>query len=200
MDGVKLTLEDKEFTKAFRQYVELSDKTLAESINKKTKDLCFAAARQIVPGAPHESYTKGHRIYNILAAGGNRRKNGESLETRFGKKPKGKGNKALANKIYGRRKRSIGYSRALLIKLASDFGARLTVKAGKIKYANGKPAKPEIKPKAILDIKGLEKSHVDKVIQPAFDGALRVVAKDMQVYIDRKLAQAAKKHSGKKRV
>lgn len=200
MDAVKLTLEDEEFTRAFRQYVELSSKTLAQSVNDKAKDLCFAAAREIASGDPAREHPKGAKIYHILAAGGNSRKNGQSLETRFGKAVKGKGNKKLADKIYNRRIRSRGYSRAICVKMAGDLGARLTIKAGKIKHASGVKARwHQIKPAAFLNVKGLEKSHVEDVIQPAFERALRRVANDMQKYINKKLREAARKHSGRKR-
>jgi len=199
MDGAFIALEDEEFTRAFNQYLDVTSKTVTEAVNAKAKDLCFQAARQMNSGDPSREHPKGSRIYHVLAAGGNSRKNGQSLETRFGKAPKGKGNKKLADKIYNRRRRSKGYSRAICVKMAGDFGAKLTVKAGKINYASGTPAKPSIRPVAYLNVKGLEKDHVDNELQPAFERGLRIVTRDMRKYLSKKMARDAKKHSGKKR-
>ena len=203
MDKVGIDLNNEEFEEAFKQYAILSSKKVAESVNDKAIDLCIKAGKSIEKGEPYQKWPKGHRIYHILAAGGNRRKNGESLETRFGKAPKGKGNKKLANKIAVARNKSKNYSKAICFKLATELGAQLrsfVARSGKIKYANAQKAKwQEYKPKAYLDVEGLEKDHVDDVMQPAFTKALPIVAKDMQKYIDRKLREAAKKHSGKKR-
>lgn len=194
-----MTLDDAEFTKAFRQYAELSSKTMTESINKVAIDLCFKAAAQMPSGDPSREHPKGAKIYHVLAAGGKRSKNGESLETKLGKAVKGKGNRILADKIFNRRRRSKGYSAVICRKIAGDLGARLSVRAGKIKYASGKRAVKSIKPFAVLDVKGLEKTHVDDVIQPAFERAMRIVTAKMVRRVNKKLAEAAKKHSGRKR-
>lgn len=199
---MQIQIEDEDFIRALQQYTDLSSQNLTDAINKKAKDLCFEAAKVMPRGEPYKDNPKGAKIYHVLAAGGNRAKNGQSLETRFGKHPKGKGNKKIANKIATARNTAKNYSRAICLKMAADLGATLTRfvnKAGKIKHARGKAAKKGIKIAAYLDVDGLEKSHVQDVIQPAFNKAAKKVEKDMQKHINRKLREAAKKHSGRKR-
>ena len=189
-DGVTLTFENKEFTRAIQQYEEASGKELAQILDDKGKDVCFFSAREIESGDPSREHPKGSIIYHALASSGG---------TRFGTAVKGQGNKKLADKIYNRRRRSKGYSRAIFVKMAGDLGARLTVKAGKIRYAGADKAKPGIKPFVLLRVDGLEKTHVENVLQPAIDRALPKVAADMNKYTQRKLSAIAKKHSGKGR-
>lgn len=201
---MEITIEDEGFVRALQQYTDLTSENTVDAINKKAKDLCFEAAKQMPVGKPYKDNPKGSKIYHVLAAGGNRAKNGQSLETRFGKHPKGKGNKKMANKIAVSRNTASNYSKAICLKMASDIGGylkrRIIKKSGTIKHARGKRATKGMKIKATLDVEGLEKSHVDEVIQPAFNRAAKATTKDIQKYIDRKMKEAAKKHSGKRRV
>lgn len=181
-DGARITFQDEEFTRVFREYSKATSKTLEGAINAKAKDVCFRAANaaNTKTSTFPDRYPKESPLWHALAATG---------ATKFGQAVKGQGNKKLARTIYNSRLRAKGYSRAIWRKIASDFGGALSGKASKIDHARGIKAKDSFKPEAQLIVDGLEQSHVDDVMQPAIDAALKYVAADMRLYLAKKMSK-----------
>ena len=75
-DGVFLTLDSKEFTRALQQYEEASGKELAQILDDKGKDVCLFSIKETVTADPARDYPRGSTVYHALAASG---------ATRFGK-------------------------------------------------------------------------------------------------------------------
>lgn len=198
-DGVDIVIDNKEFMAALIAYEKQSSKDMAAVLNKKAIDLCFKAGAQVPKSFPVKGRPKRDKLYNIIAAGGISKKTGKSLESPIGKAVKGQGNKALAEKIWEKRKGAKGYSAAVFRAMAQKLGAKITKKSGTIKGANAIPAKAGIKQQVVMTVKGLEKDHVQNVMQPAIDAAIPVVIADMVNRINESLEKAAKKHSGRGR-
>jgi hypothetical protein len=187
---------DKEFRDALGQYQKASGKTFAEVINKKAKDVALRSV-QFTPKArlnKIRKYEPNGRSYarKLLHARA-------TQGTRLGKAKKGEGNKPLAEKLYKSRLQSRGYIAAGWIKAARELGAppsRGVAKLQKGGRANKGGAKPANPSKLFCDILNMSIGAETVGLEP-LQRALDFVKKDMQQYIDRKLAPVAKKYSAR---
>ena len=186
--SLDLTFNDKEFIEALELYQKLTNKTAAEIINKKAKDVCFKAAEstpillqpKMTPFNPTikrwKGASKGEKKYSNRMF--------YAMENKTGKDPA---------KEWKRRKASSGYSKAIWYRIARDFGANLRGKFD-IKTAKGKKAKPN-NPVAVLDAKRLDSVHLTATMMPAFKKGMKIVERDTRGHVEKKLAEAAAKYS-----
>ena len=187
---------DDEFRRALKQYQQASNKTFSEVINKKAKDVALRSV-QFTPKArlnKIRKYEPNGRSYarKILHARA-------TMGTRLGKAKKGEGNKPLAEKLYKSRLQSRGYIAAGWIKAARDLGApppRGIAKLQKGGRANKGKAIKATPAKLFCDIFNMSIGAETVGLEP-LKRALDFVRKDMQKYIDRKMAPVAKKYSAR---
>lgn len=205
-----LEIDLTEFRRTLNEYVKANKRESSDLINKKAKDIAFRAAQHVTSakapditklGAPHKPRKQGSRarprkktntLFHALASKGNK----------FGKAPRGKGNYEVARQTFDSRKRSIGYSKALFIKLAKNLMGK---PHGFTKNPNAKGrssidgAKAEkstpITLEANLEIPGLRDVHYAKVMKPALGKSIREATADMQKYLANKLQKVADKYS-----
>lgn len=187
---------DREFRQALLDYQKASGKEFPQVINDKAKDVAFRAI-QFTPKARLNKLKKwepGGTSYagKLLHARA-------TMGTRLGKAKKGEGNKPLAQKLYASRLNSRGYIAAGWLKAAQDLGGKSRSRLVKLK-PGGRASKGGAK-KATLNRLYADIFNVadgaDIVGKDALVRAVDFVAKDMQVYIDRKLSPIAKKHSAR---
>jgi hypothetical protein len=165
---------ERDFSKAMRQYAELSKKEVSEAINKKAKDVAIRAIKY-TPRADKsaiESQLRANGLaYKIIKKTGLTRKQ----------------IKAKAERLIRLRKRSVGYIRAGWYKAAQAFGARggKTRPGKRADAGTGKRATPS-KTEAVMNnyTKG-----ATTVSGNALARAMEEVRKDMMVYIGRKLGE-----------
>lgn len=203
MDKVTATWEMREFTKALQQYLVESRKDTGTAINEKAVRVAFSASKEMpaaieVRARISNDHPKGSPLWHALATG--KTSHGQN---KFGSAVRGKGNKKLADKIYASRNRHAGYSRFLFLKLASDLGGKVRAvkKLASIDNAKGKKATEAGRDdfmKAVLQILGVDQEHGGK-LDRAIAQALTLEARDMQKYIERKIAKRAQAHSGTRR-
>jgi hypothetical protein len=184
-DGASLRFDTSELREALQDAIRLSSREMPAVIDGVARDLCFAAMRKTKTVA----VSRIERLRNkpIMHA----------TATLRGK-PKGTGNAAEMNRIVNRRLSARGYSKAIWMKIAGDLGARLRTEARNIKHATGAKAREGIHPTATLDVKGLASEHVARVMQPALDKAVPMVAQKMRDRTARKLADIAARKSGRR--
>jgi len=195
---MKMKVDLTEFNAAMRNYVKETKMTVAEAVDKKAIDLAFKANQESKRADKGTIQPKGSQLYHVLAATG---------ATRHGKSVKGKGNKKIADKIASGRTSAVNYNKAIWLKLAADLGAavkRLAKRSAKMDHVTGTKSKKggvTDKPFALLEIgglKGVEAKNMREQLEPALKRAMTTVIKDMRVYIERKIAERAKKYSGRK--
>lgn len=185
MDNVALKVDSAEFMAALNDIVKMSSRELPEVIDGVGRDLCFAA----------QGKTKKAPVAKIEKLRGS--KLAHALATKRGKK-KGRGNKAEADKIINARKSATGYSKAIWLQMAKDLGAKLRANVS-IKHAKGIKAKQGVMPTTVLEVLGLQQSHVDEIMQSALDKAVPVISQKMRKRVESKLAEIAAKKSGRRR-
>jgi len=201
-DSVRIRVDTGELERALRDYMAYTSKTLPEAVEKIATDVNFQAfrlcRRTIWKPTNWSEFGGGQGVdpafFHALATG--KTKFGV---TKFGAAVKGKGNDKIAEKIFNARTRATNYSAAIFLKLASDLGAKIRsrAKAMKIKHAKAKRAHRKFRPTIILRVEGLERQHVDDIIQPAMQDGINAVANDKREYINRKIAEGARRHSGR---
>ena len=218
-DQVKVTVDLTEFNTAIKEYIFHSKMEVSEAVNKKAGDIALFAAKRAKKATKggYPPFSSG--LYNALVAADPKKSSGSFSEgakmaqhrirNKFpGQTVKGKGNEKAAKYLFSRRTGSIGYSKALFIKLAKDLGKTVTgvrvskKKEASIDNATGKKAKVSgtfDKPFATLEIQGVEQDHASNEIEPALQAGVDDAVKDMAKYINRKLRQLARKHSGRKK-
>ena len=221
--AIRVTVDLSEFNKALREYVDVSRLTISEAVNKKARDFCFNAAEHTDVSADGGIRDVDPSLFNALAAaklGGKGSSDFKSaaetaqerIAARFGQGPfpRGKGNRKAANAIQRLRFRARRYSQALWYKLVDQLrsqtaeangGKRGPSKKNKIKNTNANAATQSgrfDKPKAVLDIVGVEDTHVQKVLQKAANMGMRDTILDMRDYINLKLGKVAGDYSGRR--
>jgi len=207
---MELDIDMTEFTRTLNEYVKANKRESSDLINNKAKDIAFRAASHIdnakapditALGAPHKPRKPGSRarprkksngLFHAKASEGNK----------LGKAPRGKGNYDLASKIFNSRKRAIGYSKAMFIKLAKQL-MKKPFDFTKNPHAKGRASIDDTSAKistpatltALLQIPGLDSNHYAKVMKPALEKAIREATADMQKYLANKLQKVADKYS-----
>lgn len=207
---MELDIDLTEFTRTLNAYVKANKRESSDLINNKAKDIAFRAARHVdnakapditALGAPHKPRKPGSRarprkksngLFHAKASEGNK----------LGKAPRGKGNYDLASKIFNSRKRAIGYSKAMFIKLAKQL-MKKPFDFTKNPHAKGRASIDDTSAKistpvtltALLQIPGLDSNHYAKVMKPALEKAIREATADMQKYLADKLQKVADKYS-----
>ena len=194
-DKVRLKVDLREFQKAMREYIVLSEKTVADAVNDKAGDVAFNSIKHLPKFDRSKIPPLESGLFNAIAAG-NVPKFGAS---RFGVAVKGKGNAKIAKKIRNARIGGGNYSKSLFLKLASEVGKKVRMLKKKPGNATGKKAVKSKTPTAYLEITGVDQEHADKVLTPALEKGIAATVKDMRVYIERKLAKIAKAKSGRRR-
>jgi hypothetical protein len=205
-----LDIDLTEFRKTLNEYVKANKRESSDLINKKAKDIAFRAANHVnsakapditALGAPHKPRKQGSRarprkksngLFHAKASEGNK----------FGKALRGKGNYELARQTFDSRKRSIGYSKAMFIKLAKQL-IKKPFDFTKNPHAKGRASIDDTSAKistpvtltALLQIPGLDSNHYAKVMKPALEKAIREATADMQKYLADKLQKVADKYS-----
>jgi hypothetical protein len=198
-DKVKVRVNTSELIGALKAYQKHSSRSMPQIINGTAIDVAFkanrAAKKASVSKIPKykegDQSAKSTRLYHALATIG---------KNKFGPKPKGSGNKNTAETLAKRRYSAISYSKAIFLKLAQDLGKKLRVGIGSRGLPdNAKARKAKESPVCFADltIVGIEKSHADKIIQPALQKGIAAAAKAKRDRIAKKLAEGAKKHSGR---
>jgi predicted HNH restriction endonuclease len=161
-------------------------------INGTAIDVAFKSnsAAKLASEGKIRGADKNGKLFYALAASG---------KSKFGQVVKGEGIKAAAEKILNARLSARYYSKALFLKMAQDLGKTLrTVKKALPSNAKGKKAKEALICYAELTIEGIEKEHADKIIGPAFQKGINAAAKAKRDRIAKKLAEGARKHSGRR--
>jgi hypothetical protein len=192
-DNVRLQVDLREFQKAMREYIVLSEKTVADAVNDKAGDVAFKSIKYLPPFdkgtvPPYES-----GLFNAIATG-----NTKFGASRFGVAVKRKGNAKIAKKIRSKRLKANNYSKSLFLKLAAGVGKKVRM-LRRPKNAEGRKAVKSKIPTAYFEITGVDQEHADKVLTPALEKGIAATVKDMRVYIERKLAKIAKAKSGRRR-
>jgi len=201
-DNVRMDVDLSEFSQALREYLTYSKLDVAEAVNKKAGDVAFSAVKHIKSGSEVTKEIrrlgKGSRLFHALATG--KTKLGESTK---GAAVKGKGNKKVADAIFASRVRHGNYSRALFLYLASKFGKKVSKLKKTNRIENAKATKAPAsgkfdKPQAVLEIIGVESSH-EPLLSRAMQKGIDAQVEDMRRYINRKISERARKHSGRRR-
>ena len=218
-DQIKVTVDLTEFNTAIKEYIFHSKMEISEAVNKKAGDIALFAAKRAKKATRGSYPPLSSGLYNALVAADPKKSSGpfakaaEEAQHRIRKKfsgpiPRGKRNAKAAAYLFSRRSQSAGYSKALFVKLANDLGKAVTgvrvskKKQASIDNATGKKAKVSgtfDKPFAVLEIKGVEQDHANNEIEPALQAGVNDAVKDMGKYINRKLRELARKHSGRRR-
>jgi len=208
-DSVRIRVDTGELERSLRDYMAYTSKTLPEAVNKIAIDVAFQAEKVVTRSAfktvsweklayvgTTTTTTVNKALFHALATGKTR-----FGKTRFGAAVKGQGNEEIAKKIFESRGRAVNYSRAIFIKLAEDLGKvlRRSVGRGLPRNASATKARKSIRPQASLNVDGVEKRHADDVLQPAMQRGIDAAAKDKREYITRKIAEGARRHSGRRR-
>lgn len=214
---VKVDMSD--FNAAIKQYIQHSKLEIFEAVNKKAGDIALFAAKRAKKASKGSYPPLSSGLYNALVAADPKKSSGSfskgaemaqhRIRNKFpGQTVRGKGNAKAAKYLFNRRAGSVGYSKALFIKLAKDLGKEVKgvrvskKKEASIDNAQGKKARVAWtlnKTFAVLEIKGVEQDHATNEIEPALQAGVDDAVKDMAKYINRKLRQLARKHSGRKK-
>jgi hypothetical protein len=191
-DKVKVRVDTSELVRAIRAYEKHSSREMPAIINGTAIDVAFKSnsAAKLASEGKIRGADKNGKLFYALAASG---------KSKFGQVVKGEGIKAAAEKILNARLSARYYSKVLFLKMAQDLGKTLrTVKKALPSNAKGKKAKEAIVCFATLTIEGIEKEHADKIIGPAFQKGINAAAKAKRDRIAKKLAEGARKHSGRR--
>jgi hypothetical protein len=193
-DSVRIKVDTGELQRALRDYMAHTSKTLPEAVNKIAIDVAFQAnraAKRATPNNIKRADANGKLFHSLAATGA----------TKFGKAVRGQGNAEIAQKIFDARVRAINYSKAIFLKLAKDLGGNMRSAIGRSLPSGptATRARNSIRPQAVLDIVGIQDKHAANIIQPAMQGGINAVAKDKREYINRKIAEGARRHSGRGR-
>jgi len=191
-DKVRVRVDTSELVRAIRAYEKHSSREMPAIINGTAIDVAFKSnqAAKLASEGKIRGADKDGRMWYAWAASG---------ETRFGKTVKGKGIKAAAEKILKARLDARFYSKVLFLKLVKDLGGKLRTAIRELpSNAEGKKAKEALVCYATLTIEGIEKEHADKIIGPAFQKGINAAAKAKRDRIAKKIAEGARKHSGRR--
>jgi len=191
-DKVRVRVDTSELVRAIRAYEKHSSREMPKIINGTAIDVAFKSnsAAKLASEGKIRGADKNGRLFYALAASG---------KSKFGQVVKGEGIKAAAEKILNARLSARYYSKVLFLKMAQDLGKTLrTVKKALPSNAKGKKAKEALVCYAELTIEGIEKEHADKIIGPAFQKGINAAAKAKRDRIAKKLAEGARKHSGRR--
>ena len=196
---MKIKVDITEFNRALKDYVLESKMDIGDAVNKQAIKVAFYANKKSSKANDGTIPPKGSRLYYALAASG---------ENKYGKAVKGKGIGKIARKIASRRFSAVSYNKAMWLKLAIDLGAQVgkaSKRMMKMEHVQGAKAQTNgrtDKPFATLIIgglKGIEADNMREHIAPALQSAVILAAKDMQVYINRKLRERGARYSGRGR-
>lgn len=189
MKGVKVSVDLREFQRALNEYEKHSSRDLQQLVKSAAVDVAFKAYSE-ADAAKKGNFPKlASGLYNSLAATG---------ATRFGKAVRGKGNKAIAKKIFDARNTSVFYSKALFLTMAGQLGAKMRKTRKRVKNATATERKSNVRPFVTLKIEGVEDSHARDILTPAMQRGVDRVAKKYFDKVAKKLAQRAKQYSGRK--
>jgi len=193
-DSVRIRVDTGELERALRDYMAYTSKTLPEAVNKIAIDVAFQANRAAKKATPKniKRADANGRLFHSLAATG---------ATKFGTAVRGQGNAKIAQKIFDARVRAVNYSKAIFLKLAKDLGGNMRSALGRSLPSGptATKARNSIRPQAVLDIVGIQEKHAASIIQPAMQKGINAVANDKREYINRKIAEGARRHSGRRR-
>ena len=202
-------IDTTELLAAMKLYQKATGKDGADVVNRAAINSCIGGRGQkgAIHFAPKSRATKlnkyepkegrkkwkeHHTLFHALASKGNK----------YGKAPRGKGNRAVANKTWKARKRAFGYSRAVWSAVARELGARLR---GKFDIPDAKATRATEKTlTAKFDTGNLADSRSARNTQAferemlgALQSGVNEAARDMAEYAARKMQETADKFSAK---
>lgn len=191
---MKMRIHTDDFRKALKTYQKATEKDMAEVLNRAGRNVAFKAMaftpmtrlQKIRRFEPDGSGTRQSRLFHALATKGNR----------LGQAKKGRGNQALAEKIFERRGRSRGYIKAGWIEAAKDFGGRPRKKT----FPGGRAAQGYGKKASTFRLEAWLYNFAegaDKVGKVPLNRAMAVVAKDMTNYAYKRMRRTGKRYSGR---
>jgi len=195
-DKVTVKADATELTKALAEYMQHTSKDLPEAINRTAIDVAFKAnraAKKASKGGITSLAKRSPKLFHALATIG---------ANKYGPKPKGSGNKAMAEKIVSNRLAAIGYSKAIFLKMAQDLGKKISASLGRGLPGNSRGRKAKaggFRTEATLEIEGVQQSHADDILSPAMKKGLAAATADKRKYIAKKIAERAEKNSGRKK-
>lgn len=201
MDKILVDVDLKEFSDAMREYLKYTSLDVADAVNKKAGDVAFSAG-----ASSHVSAKKPERKLNKIGAESKLWHALATGKTKFGPTKKGvavrgKGNAAVAQAIWESRRRHIHYSKSLFLHLAKKFGKAVkSIREKDVDNISATPAPKKVseRPEAVFEILGVEPDH-KPLLDAAIKKGLQAQVKDMKKYIERKISERARKHSGRKR-
>ena len=124
----EFTLDDKELQEALDLYSTVTTSDMSIVINRKAKDICFHAGREISKAKKSDinkhrprkrKQEERHRLHFALLASG---------ETRHGKVVRGQGIRKKVDEVLSARYGAVGYAQAIWMTLETHFGAKLKSK------------------------------------------------------------------------
>jgi hypothetical protein len=191
-DKVKVHVDTSELVRAIRAYEKHSSREMPAIINGTAIDVAFKAnsAAKLASEGKIRGADKNGKLFYALAASG---------KSRFGRVVKGEKIKKAAARILKARINARFYSKVLFLRMVKDLGGKLrSIKRDLPSNAKGQKAKESAVCFATLTIEGIEKEHADKIIGPAFQRGVNAAAKAKRDRIAKKLAEGARKHSGRR--
>jgi len=191
-DKVRVRVDTSELVRAIRAYERHSSREMPKIINGTAIDVAFKSnqAAKLASERKIRGADKNGRLFYALAASG---------ATKFGKTVKGDEIKKAAARILKARINARFYSKVLFLRLVKDLGGKLrSIKRELPSNAKGQKAKESAVCYATLTIEGIEKEHADKIIQPALQKGVDRAAKAKRDRIAKKLAEGARKYSGRR--
>jgi hypothetical protein len=191
-DKVKVRVDTSELVRAIRAYEKHSSREMPAIINGTAIDVAFKSnsAAKLASEGKIRGADKNGRLFYALAASG---------KSRFGQVVKGEKIKKAAARILKARINARFYSKVLFLRLVKDLGGKLrSIKRDLPSNAKGQKAKESAVCFATLTIEGIEKEHAGKIIGPAFQKGINAAAKAKRDRIAKKLAEGARKHSGRR--
>lgn len=202
--SITVRVDTTEFSLALQQYLLHTRKTVVQAVDAKAGDIALRGAEAMRVAEPYEQqFPKRHRLWYALATG----------LTKKGPMPQGvavrrgldrkKSMTFIADKIFSSRKSGRNYSKAMFLVIAKQLGKKIMRlrKTSKIKNATGTKARDRDRnytPFAVLEIEGVQESHAP-LLEEAMQKGIDFVVKDIAVYVDKKIARQAARHSGRRR-
>lgn len=210
-----LTIVDTEFQQALKEYIQYSRRTLAEILNKTTKDVLIFAGRSIKKASPSEIENApdkmGRKVWGIYLAKRIASGNGTIRRKRKGQvqnRTLASGNysyadiETLGRQILNRRKRAVGLLASAFYRAAAKVGGSTGGTKPGLTYASGDAQMATIlSTNTYYDLNWIIKDAALEKVKGYTEAAIQAgkAAKtdDMRVYIAKKLQQQADRQKGK---
>lgn len=199
---IKDRVSDREAREAFNLYVKATGKSMEDTLNRAAGNAAYYSIKEM-PISRLESLHPHNPSPDNKIGDSKERRLFYALAVRDHGARKGQGVRRAAIKIYGGRKRAKGFVGAIFIKMAKDFGRRVTRKMGQ-----GPTTLESIgyRASAAHLVAAMESGMVDvevtKLLYTAFDKGLRKALygpRNMVEYALKQLAKQDAKHGARKR-